>query len=471
MSRKVIYTLVLSILFLFLMTISVNASSTSISVSPSQTVERGTSVTVTARVTSGAWSLTLSGNGQSKGLVGQTNTTDNASASTSITFTANSDTYFTLEGDETDYYTDNTVPVSKSIKITVTEPKASTSDPDPAVVDTKPATNPGRTTSQKAEPVKTKVEEKKSSEAALKELTIEQEGLMPEFSTDVTEYKITVPNEITALNITAMPLDSKATVSIEGNENFVVGENKVTIKAVAEDGTTKEYVITVTRKRTNLALASLKITYIDKDGNVQELELNPKFDGAILEYNLADISYLIKALDIEAIANLEDAIIEISGNEDLHDGENIITIKLTIKAEPAEEGEEQEEDEVIIYTIKVNKEKEPTFWEKVKDKLKGIFGGVSTWFDNNANQIVFVALTVCQLALIGLAAYIMMDNNKYKDVIKKVKKVEELNNLETVEDFGVQDSSSVSNEEDIEESNIQEIQNEEKEAKKSGKHF
>lgn len=353
--------------------------------------------------------------------------------------------------------------------ITVTEPTQTTNrDNDPAVVDTTPAKNPGNTSAQKPAPVKTTVEEKKSSEASLKELLVAEGEISPEFSSNVTEYKLNVPNEITTLNITATPTDNKAKVTIEGNENFVVGENKVIIKVIAEDGTTKEYFINVTRKRTNLAMQALKITYIDKDGNVQELELNPNFDPSILEYKLNDISYLINSLDIEAIANLEGAIVEITGNDNLQEGENKIIIKLTMKAEQAAEGEEQEEDEVIIYTITVNKEKEPTLWEKIKDKFKGIFGGIYTWYNNNQEKIVVYSLSCCVVALVGLSVYIVIDYNKYKTVVAKLKKLEGINSSElAVETPTVETLMEEKPEEDVQ--SVEEKEN--ILSKKGGKHF
>lgn len=439
-------------IFIFCICIKNTSNAANASISSNATVEQGKTINISVNGSGVQWYLELKIDGVT---VAKSSELDNYESNKNISFSYSYTPQtmgiknITLVGSVTEFDDGSTITSFAGKSITVTEPTQET--PDPAVVDSQPAKSPGNTSAQKAEPVKTKSEEKKSSEASLKELIIEQEGLMPEFSADVTEYTINVPNEITALNITATPTDTKATVTIEGNENFVVGENKVIIKVVAEDGTTKEYVINVIRKRSNLALASLRITYIDKDGNTQEIILNPAFDGAILEYNLGDISYLIESLNIEAIANLEGAIVEISGNENLQEGENIITIKLTMKAEPAAEGEEQEEDEVVIYTIKLNKEKEPTFWEKLKDKIKGIFGGISTWFNNNTKQIVFVALTVCEFALIGLAAYIMVDNNKYRDLMNKVKKVSDLNNAETIEEGNI-DSSSFAEVESIESS-------------------
>ena len=72
---------IISLLF----TNHVEAASAELSASSNE-VNVGESVTVTANVVAGAWNLTLSGAGQSKGLVGQTSETANESKSVSITF-------------------------------------------------------------------------------------------------------------------------------------------------------------------------------------------------------------------------------------------------------------------------------------------------------------------------------------------------------------------------------------------------
>lgn len=483
--KRIVLKIVLIVLFIVLL--SKSESKASINAS-NKTVNSGGTVSISVisdipvvsyKVTmnsSGGLNFVSSSGGTGAG--GYTITNASATGMTSLatyTFTAPNvaeDTNFYVSFNASAMEDANLTPVSPdstTAKITVKAiATQQQTTPDSAVVDTKPATNPGNTSAQKPAPVKTKVEEKKSSEASLKELTVEEGKISPEFSGNVSEYKINVPNEIVALKITATPLDNKAKVTIEGNENFVVGENKVTIKVIAEDGTTKEYVINVIRKRTNLTMQHLKITYIDKDGNVQELELNPKFDGAILEYKLDDISYLINSLNIEAKANLEGATIEISGNDNLQEGENVITIKLTMKAEKAAEGEEQEEDEVIIYTISVNKEKEPTLWEKIKDKFKGIFGGIFTWYNNNIEKIVVYALAICIVSLVGLSVYIVIDYKKYKTLIAKLSKIEQINSSElaietpTVE-TPIEEDVQIMEEGMEQEENIP--------SKKGGKHF
>jgi uncharacterized protein YgiM (DUF1202 family) len=123
--KKTLLTMVIAIFVCMLNTPISNAASSSLT--GSKTVTVGDSVTVTASVSAGAWNLTLSGNGESKSLVGQTTTQGNSSASTSITFTASkAGTYtFTLSGDISDYDTEVTESVSKTCTITVKEKTSS----------------------------------------------------------------------------------------------------------------------------------------------------------------------------------------------------------------------------------------------------------------------------------------------------------------------------------------------------------
>jgi hypothetical protein len=50
------------------------------------------------------------------------------------------------------------------------------------------------------------------------------------------------------LIVSAQPEDEKSNIAIEGNENLIVGNNKVSIKVTAESGAVKKYVITAVRQ-------------------------------------------------------------------------------------------------------------------------------------------------------------------------------------------------------------------------------
>ena len=178
-------------------------------------------------------------------------------------------------------------------------------------------------------------EETKSNNANLKSLVVENFDIIPNFSSDVTEYTLDVTSEVTELSIKAEPEDSKATVTIKGEKELKEGENTVIISVDAEDGTTKLYEIKVTKKEeTVFGLTSLKI----KDANIE-------FKPDVYSYSI-NIKSDVDILEIQAVASEEDATVEITGNEGLKEGENIITIIVSSK-----DGEKK-----ATYQIKATKE-------------------------------------------------------------------------------------------------------------------
>lgn len=178
-------------------------------------------------------------------------------------------------------------------------------------------------------------EETKSDNANLKSLVVENFDIIPNFSSDVTEYTLDVTSEVNELTIKAEPEDSKATVTIKGEKELKEGENTVIISVDAEDGTTKLYEIKVTKKEeTVFGLTSLKI----KDANIE-------FKPDVYNYSI-NIKSDVDILEIQAVASEEGATVEITGNEELKEGENIITIIVSSK-----DGEKK-----ATYQIKATKE-------------------------------------------------------------------------------------------------------------------
>jgi hypothetical protein len=110
-------------------------------------------------------------------------------------------------------------------------------------------------------------------------LEVENYSLDPEFNKEIFEYFITVDNEVTSLNLTYIPEDENATITVTGNENFVVGMNEVLIKVTASDNTEQEYILYVNRSMsTNNFLKTLST-----DVGI----LDPNFNPNTLEYNIS----------------------------------------------------------------------------------------------------------------------------------------------------------------------------------------
>ena len=166
-----------------------------------------------------------------------------------------------------------------------------------------------------------------SANKDLKELTVEGDyELTPEFSKDVTEYDLTVGEDVESIKINAVTDDDAAKVEITGADKLLMGINTVEIKVTAEDGTEKTYKINVTRGKVEpLGLSELTI---------EGYTLTPEFNSEVYEYTLDIPDLSVTSLNINAISNMENATVEITGEDNLIQGENVITI--LIKSEDGE---------------------------------------------------------------------------------------------------------------------------------------
>ena len=193
---------------------------------------------------------------------------------------------------------------------------------------------------------------KKSSNADLKNITIDGYALDPIFDKDETEYFITVPKGVTQLNVNVEPLLDTTTYKMAGNLNLIKEKSEIVITSIAEDRTYKVYHIYVSKElNTNNNLSGLKVL---KDE--QELIYTPSFDKDTIEYNLVVDN---DTNQIEIVANLEDSHAVITGNglHSLNPGMNEIVIKVE-----SESGEEKS------YTIKIERLKnDDTTLKEVKN--------------------------------------------------------------------------------------------------------
>ena len=364
MSKKVIKYLIILFTFIIIFILNGNeAKAATASLSGNQTVTKGQSVTVTASVTAGAWNLTLSGGGQTAKLVGDTDIVGNKTASTSITFVANENTTVTLTGDMTDFSAESSETVNKSIQITVQEPETGgetevpsnpetpeePDTPETPSTPTNPQTPSNPTTTPKPD---TTTETKKSTVATLSNLGIRPNDFTG-FTPSKKEYTVTVPNDVETIEVYANKGQSAQTITGTGEKTLQVGENRFEVNVTAEDGKTKAtYVVTVNREEVTeneeeeepvdlenpeeFGLTELKI---------EGITLDPEFSTNIYEYT-AKLKDDKSMLEIETVASEENAKIEITGNENLQNGENTITILVTNEAG----------DKTAAYQITVDKD-------------------------------------------------------------------------------------------------------------------
>ena len=82
----------------------------------------------------------------------------------------------------------------------------------------------------------------------LETLAIENEILYPAFDNNINDYDIEISNNVSNLNILAIPEDENASVLINGNENLIEGDNKITIKVKSQSGVERNININVHKR-------------------------------------------------------------------------------------------------------------------------------------------------------------------------------------------------------------------------------
>lgn len=212
---------------------------------------------------------------------------------------------------------------------------------------------------------------KKSSNANLSNLGIKPYDFSG-FKSGTTSYSATVPNDTTSVEVYATAQSSSAKVSGIGTKGLEVGTNKIDVVVTAEDGTTKTYTINITRQEGTESNTEIVQVQYSGDGlaslKVGDLTLSPSFDTTIYEYTVKYIGEDTK-LDITATATDPYYTVDIVGNENLQEGENIINILVS----------DPDDENVAAYQITVNKslvDEEAVAREKEEQKRKKIIASV-----------------------------------------------------------------------------------------------
>lgn len=82
----------------------------------------------------------------------------------------------------------------------------------------------------------------------LETLAIENEILYPAFDNNINDYDIEISNNVSNLNILAIPEDENTSVLINGNENLIEGDNKITVKVKSQSGVERNININVHKR-------------------------------------------------------------------------------------------------------------------------------------------------------------------------------------------------------------------------------
>lgn len=88
-------------------------------------------------------------------------------------------------------------------------------------------------------------EDHKNKDSALENLTVSKGTLEPKFNPETTSYKVNVDADTKSIDINASARDAKAKVNGTGTYDLKVGDNKIDVVGVAENGFTTTYTIYV----------------------------------------------------------------------------------------------------------------------------------------------------------------------------------------------------------------------------------
>lgn len=161
------------------------------------------------------------------------------------------------------------------------------------------------------------------------------------FSKDKTKYFINVSYDVEKILIDAKVEDITATYEVNGPKTLEVGENEYTIGTTSEDNVTKFYKVIVTREEKEES-SNTKISNI----KIKGYKLN--FDGNSKTYHLT-VKKDLNKLNIDVSLDDENAVYEISGNDNLKDGS---IIKITVTAE---------NEDSSVYRIIITKQQESNY--------------------------------------------------------------------------------------------------------------
>ena len=222
MKKKILYILMMGIIFLIPKNVFALTVSTSCSSSSSATL--GNTVTVTVRGNASdsvMWDLSIGYDSSKLQYIGGSSIhyiSDNFSSSTSLT------------------YKFKTIALG-SAYVKVANAEVATATGESA------SSKSGSCNINVVKPVPTAP---KNSDNNLKSLSVEGATLSPEFNKDTLEYSVTLTSDTTKVKVNAEKNDSKASVSGTGEIEVKEGDNKLEIVVTAENGSKKTYVINAT---------------------------------------------------------------------------------------------------------------------------------------------------------------------------------------------------------------------------------
>ena len=196
--------------------------------------------------------------------------------------------------------------------------------------------------------------------ANLEVLRLDREGMTPAFDKNITEYYLTVTNEVKEIEVLAVTSNPEASVEITGNTKLKEGLNTIKIQVTSEDKKEKKtYTIQVTRTA-NLALANTNLEILA----IENVLLSPPFDPNETNY-AAEVAKGVNDLNVFAVPENEKATVQISGDKNLKEGNNTVTVVVT-----AANGFSKKKYQIQVYQR--NEEEQKQYEEEQKEQIQKV---------------------------------------------------------------------------------------------------
>ena len=203
-----------------------------------------------------------------------------------------------------------------------------------------------------------------ANDGTLSTLTTSLGTLTPAFSSDVTDYAITVPSGTSSVTVTAATNDATATLVGDGAISLTNGEGIAEIVITPESGIPTTYTITFSSSLSSDA----SLSAIDIEGAHL---ISPAFDPATLEYDVTVASGTDTVILAATANHAAASITSIDDTVDVQSGSEVATIVVE-----AEDGTEQ------TYTVNIDYEATDCFVPLFSDRSNIITDSLLNDFDN-----------------------------------------------------------------------------------------
>lgn len=159
-----------------------------------------------------------------------------------------------------------------------------------------------------------------STSTFISDLGVEGYTMSPTFSRTTYDYRLTVPSNVTKVNIKATKGDANQTITGTGERRLEYGLNRVRVVVSAQDGSSRTYQIMITRTDNRTGDTTLKSLGVS-DTSIAYQKDKTTYD--------AIVGVKVESILITATANDSSATITGTGTKQLNPGLNTFNIRVT----------------------------------------------------------------------------------------------------------------------------------------------